>query len=483
MIRHFFKTWVLATYVLVMIFSLSVPEQAAASMALAASSRLSGERHAKIKAEFSLRLGRSDSESSMFTRIGQSEKTASERVLKLFDRMVSEDRITILADSEFDALLVGAKLCESVRCETMKGFYLPSSHQIFIRDTTDERSFARALYHELYHAYQFLYRLPVDAGSLLSAAKSGLLQKQDIATYLDFFYEAQANWKTMRVYPDSNWKKEFRNSTTAHIKTIALFFAGGGFAHLLLKDTYNAQTNKFLPRSLQIDPTLKYSPMGPAAALVLPELIAVDKTKTGLNLTGNLDFSFHARYARAIEKSYFGDLPFLFAKSRDDLRIFNYLHDRFTLVIGSYPVDEDLPCVKLLELVQTSRSPLIGWSKVAQADVAKCEIYGLVTEEADRHDFLSLMNLQKSEESPFNLLFEANESDPRAPVKAPILPLAKPPLVVSDSSITAPKLPLQILDRVAPTKLSTMMGVDGTKPSLNILPQLSVEPKAKRRSK
>ncbi len=344
------------------------------------------------------------------------------RIAALISDMMSKGKFRVLTDGTRKRLHLDRFLCRTPEhCTTIAGFYLPLTGHLFLDTSLPWPEQLGAFVHELYHAYQFTYRLPLDLGVLFEDVHEGTIKKSDLGEYLDFFYEAQANWKGLHTYPDPLWVpyETDPKALAEKYKKLGKSPPGQGFLGAILGH-YRIQ--KYLPK-MERTSLLGSSAwgQGPSAIsmsiLEFTELVCAKDVDPNIDWD-NYDFPFFAKYCSSVERTYFGKLPFLFQNNRDDLAIFNSLHDNYFDKIGGNdrvgPDADDIrghfshlnkKCVALLEKIRAAEtSPMVAWLSLSKAEMGSCPAYSGSLSEADSSDFIRSILTPYDPASPFSLI-------------------------------------------------------------------------------
>jgi hypothetical protein len=311
-------------------------------------------------------------------------------------------------------------------CTELDGLYLPLNHIIFIDTSLKVDDLRRVFLHELIHAYQFLYRFPIDTATLSKLVQQGKLKSEETSIYLDYFYESQANWKGMQFDPPVPWWRKIENGDLNIRKvTNAVEFFGIStvpvYAHILgwpgalvslggiaLQIEYGAHvTNRLLPDVAQSKTFLdKYGQLSSKtdAALLLPELAPIDDVLTKINGYAAYNFDFHHEYGAAIQKYYFGDEKFLFKNDRNDLDIYNELHNEYYNRIGlNYTLESEPACrALLLKLRDSTYSPLVTWLTLPKSEMEACSAYRGLGDNDGRAEYLDQLLNPQNQKDPFH---------------------------------------------------------------------------------
>jgi hypothetical protein len=320
-------------------------------------------------------------------------------------------------------------------CTTLDGLYLPLNHIIFLDTTLDDRELERVLLHELIHAYQFTYRLPIDIATLNELVQQGKLKSDEVNLYLDYYYEAQANWKGFQFSPPVPWLLELDKGIDQKLKTgvtrlavssgvgVSTVFVGAtagvglavyGAGWLLHIAYGNSTANRLLPDLAKSESlfTINNTPQSKfAAAVVLPELVPIDDSLNKFSGFASYNFEFHREYGDAIQKYYFGKERFLFRNDRNDLEIYNKLHNSYYKRIGlNYMLESDKACrALLLKVRDSSLSPLVTWLTLPQEELESCDAYRGLGQDDGRVEYLDDLLNPQNQKDPFHSGFPGTE--------------------------------------------------------------------------
>ena len=353
----------------------------------------------------------------------------ADRIRDLVEVMKAQGKFLILNEEIRKQFNLESLLCKIPdHCTSVAAFYLPLTHQIFLDTSLPRAEQVEALVHELRHAYQFTYRFPLDLSELFAKVQEKKIRPDELSEYLDFYYESQASWKGFLAYQDPAWVPYY--TKFGEIKSEAAKnghgapgegFFGGITGH------FHAQ--KFLPKlesshfwsfnSYGYEGNSQYEGM---PALALPELVCAQGIAPNVGVD-NYDFPFHALYCSAIVKYYFGSLPFVFQKNRDDLAIYNDLHDNYYRRLGGNdrvgPSRDNIrnhfshlsrSCVRLIDKIKNSQTaPLVEWLSLSQADLGTCSVYANTLDENGADEFIKTLLQNFDSQSPFNILMPGGE--------------------------------------------------------------------------
>jgi hypothetical protein len=313
-------------------------------------------------------------------------------------------------------------------CTSLDGLYLPLNNIIFLDTSLGKVDLERVFLHELIHAYQFTYRLPIDIATLNTLAQHGKVKSEEVNLYLDYYYEAQANWKGMQYSLPHAWLPEVEKGDTDHrlrkgfFSNLALMFGPvfvipsgplaivvGGASVILVPLYDNVVTDRLLPNVAQSGKFLtfekKYAPADNFdAVLMLPELIPISDSLSKAAAFHVYNFNFHKEYGDAIQKYYFGSNGLLFRNDRDDLKIYNELHNEYYKRIGlNYMLESDSACRALLiKLRESTYSPLVTWLTLPKAEMEACPAYRGLGDNDGRAEYLDQLLNPQNGKDPFH---------------------------------------------------------------------------------
>lgn len=268
----------------------------------------------------------------------------------------------------------------SDQCQSTKAFYLPLSNMIYIKEGPAKKDLAQALFHELIHAYQFIYRLPLDLLSTIELIEGGSLRPENAYEFLLYFYESQANYYSMRLAIPPAWKdivsKQRMVLDTGTSVFVAYVFPWLAAVHGISKDLLNKKIAKALPdvdkfRFLN-DISAQYN--GVKGSL-LPNELSIQAHST-IPFTSQWNPGFHWHISRAIERVYFGKRDSIFREGMPSSAGFNHLHNQYYKNIGLNEFfDENPDCTKLVNGAQTSASPTLYWMLIDSNDFTTCPAF------------------------------------------------------------------------------------------------------------
>ncbi len=354
------------------------------------------------------------------------------RLTGIIQNLIARDAIKTLSPEIKKKLELDGLNCRfEGHCTSIDGLYLPLNHLIFLDSTLSQKELQHVLLHELIHAYQFTYRLPIDIATLADLVAKEKLKQEEVGLYLDYYYESQANWKALQFdFPDQ-WYFSISKSQKLQIGLSRLLLSGGvayaaigtsagtGFAIYgagwLLGVAYgNAMANRLLPEVAKSESwfTLGNTPGNEVvAATTLPELVPIDDTFTRISSFAAYNFDFHRDYGAAIQKYYFGNERFLFRNDRNDLAIYNQLHDRYYERIGlSTALENESACVALLSKIRSANVvPLVTWLTLPREEIETCSVYRNEGKDDGRSQYLDGLLYPQNQSDPFHTGFPGTE--------------------------------------------------------------------------
>ncbi len=335
------------------------------------------------------------------------------RLQSLLLKMQETGRIRLMTPETEAALGIDKYLCRDTQpCKEIRAFYVPLTHHIVLRKSLDDQQMVDSLYHELVHAAQFTYRFPLDIKTL-STLK---IPSDELLDFIDFYYESQANYRTLRLSQPQEWESLFRSSETSYIGASVLTTIVCPFC-LAVTTVHRGYSRykalSYLPEiDINSEPGWHKPTGGKESALYLSELLLLkDSDSTPFTGTG-WDTQFHQRFGKAIERTYFGKLPFLFQNDRKDQEAYKALHDAYYKNIGvNNELELDPRCSSLIEQAQQKdTSPLVSWLTLPQSDIESCKAFNSPGTLGYRDVFISeLLRKIENQNSPFIVIRPGSE--------------------------------------------------------------------------
>lgn len=269
-------------------------------------------------------------------------------------RLLAEGRVKKLTPDLREKLGIQQASCSPThRRSDLVAVYLPSSHYFLVDFEEVNKETTQWFFHELVHAVQYIYRFPLDIEILFqymqTSSPDGVkIRRDQLVEYLRFFYEAQANWYTLRLERNRDWMNVRQNKLVAG--TIVTFKT-----ILSIIPVFKSIFDELLP---EIDHRHDGTELN-MGGIDLYEMIMVKKFHA-INPGVHFDFAFIERYVRALEKAYFCELDFLYQPNNGDQKIYRDLHNKFYQTFGYQTPNLLNRCNSTFEAVQNG-SPYINW--------------------------------------------------------------------------------------------------------------------------
>ena len=275
-------------------------------------------------------------------------------------------------------------------CYDLVAVYLPISNMILVDyNELNDEAISR-VYHELYHAYQYMFRYPLDIGMIFDFTRydekvensKPELEINEINDYLNFYYESIANWKTLQFTKDKSWlttsNSEFYSAASGLLKGVV-----NTFSLNLLSQVSVSSSKKWLSQEYideySTGENAEKSAYSEHSFLRMPDLLVIKDLKHMFTLQNNLDFQFHLNYTGAIESAYFGNHNFLSRRKNGDQNLFSRMHDNVYFKLKrNFKRDliENENCLKpLARIIYSETSPLLSWFSTSSSEFMRCEIY------------------------------------------------------------------------------------------------------------
>lgn len=303
-------------------------------------------------------------------------------VYSVWKQFLAENRIKRLTPGLRAKLSLDKSYCSTpTHCNELMAAYLPLSNFILVDfDKVDLKS-ATWFYHELVHAVQYIYRLPLDLNLLL-----GRVPKEELVDYLRFYYESQANWYTMRLRKNSDWKIVEQGAISSGLEAAAKVAFGlptAGVTSKIARESFN----ELLPIIDQMS--------GSQLNRQLFELkeLPVIKTYHSFNPGIHVDLGFFKSFVRSIEKAYFGNLVFLYKDDNEDQKIYRDLHNQFYKFFASNELIKT--CDSAFKKVSAD-SPLLTWLRADESQL-RCGPYQSLSFWQSRGELLNLFVTNRSQ--------------------------------------------------------------------------------------
>jgi hypothetical protein len=191
---------------------------------------------------------------------------------------------------------------------------------------------------------------------------------------------------------------------------------------------------------------------GPAAATIFHELQL--QNSISIPIASRWDSQFHRHYAKAIERTYYGKLDFLFRFNSPDYEVFNSFHNAYYESIGVnfFEGSRTDTCEQILQKNLTSEaSPLAEWLQTPADHFLECPTYEIVGKYLKNNSRLSLGD-------------DANRQTGGAALSAYVLTLANG----NSLHLERKQSPFIFFKR--------FQGGEGSTPTLEILPSISILP-------
>ncbi len=299
---------------------------------------------------------------------GDQHVSVVDLVYKTFQSLRTQDRVRRLTPELRQKLNIDKVHCSTKkRCSELVAVYLPLSNYVLVDFDQINRENRGWFYHEIIHAFQYTYRFPWDMDMLyrLSQRKTGVrIKPEQLVDYIRFYYEAQANWYTLKLTKDPIWLNEE-----------SAFWKGLEKAWKIPVGLVSFPITMNLGRQV-FEGWLPYVDQNWNGGdfhhgnFELKELVAL-KSYHNANPAILIDLGFHEHFIRAIELAYFGELEFLY--SGDDQQIYRDLHNQFYAnaeVIRLEPAG----CKNLMPKIKTG-SPFMNWLTLQREEIEDCEVY------------------------------------------------------------------------------------------------------------
>lgn len=219
------------------------------------------------------------------------------------------------------------------------GFYIPSTHQIYIDPEVGNERCPAVLLHELIHAFQYSVRLPYDINLILKLVEAGEIVVSNPTMLLDLlstYYEVQAHYYTMMISPNPSWMNYLQSFEIEKEKL--------GAARSALSMPAGLISNIFKRRGNRQNPEQVYRPHRSHCGqnselgilLTLCELYFSDNLKW-VKYPANAEYRIHKHIAEKVNASY----GFSFGPNDRNQKIFTALHNQFeNIFISVNPLTE-----------------------------------------------------------------------------------------------------------------------------------------------
>lgn len=323
--------------------------------------------------------------------IEKTNKRYAKLLYRVWTDLVKKNRIRHFTNDIRNELNISKKFCSyENNCHDLVAVYLPLNHMILIDYSELNDEVITWIYHELVHAYQYTYRLPIDVAKifefLIRDNEIKIVPEQAI-DFLKFYYEAQANWYTLRFSQNQLWLDSGESSwtllPTSFVKALIALPTGG--ATIMAGKTF---FDPFFPKIDRIEKSTRgYLHVWRGEQLNFHELLILRNASHFFNTGVNIDLSFHYNFSRKIESAYFGSLPFLMQDDGGDQKLFVEMHDFYYetfLERLSSTFDE---CENLFAKVMSENAPLLQWLSIDSDYLKTCPIVDLTIFGSSRNLF------------------------------------------------------------------------------------------------
>ncbi len=285
-----------------------------------------------------------------------------------------QNKIRRLSKRLRDDLNIPEEYCSTKdTCSKLKAVYLPLNNMILVDFGSMDQVDILKFYHELVHAIQYTFRLPLDLQTLYenSKKKDGISASR-IVDLLRFLYEAQANWYTIRISDDERWSSGIKSLLVLTPAAIVKVF----FAMMTATATVRVgqeQLTDWLPE-FDIPNEGKYLHFKSSKAIeIFHEPIIVNHIFNLFNPGVNIDIDVHVLFSKIVERAYFGELNFIRQDNGSDQTAFVEMNNNFHNKVLS-PRDL-IGCDSLLRNVAMSDSPLLQWLTLPRDAFIGCASY------------------------------------------------------------------------------------------------------------
>lgn len=316
-------------------------------------------------------------------------------MVKTWERLTKNKRVLYLTDTVHSALDIPKRFCHDDKCYDLVAVYLPFVDVMLVSEKAPESELQYWVYHELVHAQQYTYRLPIDVLNVMNIVdgvdKNITLKEVDAVDFLKYFYESQANYYVLRMSRNAEWldygKSGWSLMPAATLKaTLAAATLGQS-----LRIGHSFFDN-YIPSVDQKGWRQGHLHTSRGEMLEFHELIALRNLRWTFNPSVSFDMGFHKDYSQAIEHAYFGKTPFLLLADGGDQKVFKKMHDdyynelifaRNNIVIGE--------CRALFEKIN-SMAPFVAWSTLDISEISSCRIFKDFSQLRDRFVDLYMQN-------------------------------------------------------------------------------------------
>ncbi len=378
----------------------------------------------------------------------------------------------------------GHRSLKRKRCSKVTGFYSIDTNDIFLNFSHE--LFIPNLLHEIIHAYQYRVRFAWDVSLLYEALKQKKIKEADFFDYLSFYYESQANWYAATLELNKHWngvlkRERRRNNYVTATTGLALYalnpLVAVGYMFLPTSDrsqlnpqVYLRDNNSVIP-NIDLKALIEEKKTGYfTTPFEFSELIIQNPPKDMNIALGN---TFKA-YARAVEKSYFGNLDFLFNFKAQDQRLFTSLHNQYydNIKLLSGP-----GCDRVLDYIDSGVSPKAQWIEIKQEQLDQCPAFKSVNLEAIK--FYKKVSMNQGS-SPFRIPRSHIINSLQDKEDLEVLPGSegsKPNIPIQPGSEgSKPSIPIQPGSEGSKPSIPIQPGSEGSKPTILIQPQLEILP-------
>ncbi len=303
--------------------------------------------------------------------------------------------------------------------KSIYAFYLPNENVIFIDPNykaNKSMTFGQALLHEVIHAYQYSVRFPVDVNTVYQLTQTQCengpcLYPNDVAAFLSFVYESQANWYVMQLQRNDVWMEYALSRKTKESFARDFSYTLPGMVKRLVFDVPLSFMKS--PLILNYKDSETYNPAFVddgkdgqldwfASIFSTSELIVQDTFFVRAQpLMVDYTITFQAHVAKRILENYYcSSLDFAFDPSYQDQKSYTEIHNNYYRNFGSIPLIPIPQCKDLILNAIVSDNPMQYWLTRSESELKSCIAYRNVKPEA--LEFFS--KKMSSTNNPFKIL-------------------------------------------------------------------------------
>jgi hypothetical protein len=320
-----------------------------------------------------------------------------------WNHLRSKNKILKLTQELRNRLGLTRKICGET-CYRLSGYYLPLANFILVDfdENNPDPNTIYWFYHELVHAVQYTYRLPLDLGMAYSFTKHGdedtHLEENLMTDFLSYYYETQAHWYTLRFAQPTEWSDKKSSAFLRNSKTwlSAAVVLGGMLLPAIIGHEFAWE---YIPQTECFSGPFLVQKTDPQYLFSLKEL-PVDFKGHWFNPAVNIDMGFYEDYADVIKQAYLGNKQ-KFTES--DQYLFVKIHNNWAKkMLRPCGVDDETQkqiaaCLTALNApIVNTESPTLSWFGLNANTLSSCPQYANSSFWKDKDEILNLYSQSRS---------------------------------------------------------------------------------------